>query len=205
MIYNRNNFSIASLCAEKERYYLHGIHFTPEHTEVTNGHYLVRVSAPFSGKDLETALNDLPKVEGYEPKENGEECFTFPATTCVEVERSIPKERVLTQLNHAWITKNTTKEEVEFVTYDMNTTKPIKAKKIEGRWPNSDMIMPKDEPEMTLGFNPDYMLKICNVFKKMKLKEIRLDLFGDKKAMRMTGKTEEGQEVVVLLMPMKLT
>ena len=69
-------------CAEKERYYLHGIHFTPEHTEVTNGHYLARVSTPFSGKTLKEALNDLPKVEGYEPKKDGEECFTFPASAC---------------------------------------------------------------------------------------------------------------------------
>lgn len=205
MIYNRNNFSIASLCPGDEgRYYINGIHFTPEHTEVTNGHYLARVSVPFTGKALKEALNDLPKVEHYEPKNNGKEEFTFPAKECIEVERTIPKERHLRQLNNAWITKNTTEEEAEFVTYDMNTTRPVKARKVEGRWPNTDMIMPKDTPEMTIGFNPEYMLKICQVFKKMKLNAIRLDLYGDKKAMRMVGKTEDGQEVIVLLMPMKI-
>jgi len=56
---------------------------------------------------------------------------------------------------------------------------------------------------MTLGFNPEYMLNICKVFKKMKLRQVRLDLYGDDKAMRMIGKTEEGQDVTVLLMPMK--
>jgi len=114
MIYNRNNFSIASLCPGDERYYINGIHFTPEHTEVTNGHYLARVSVPFSGRRLKEALNELPKVEHYEPKDNGKEEFTFPADACVEVERAIPKEKSLRQLNNAWITENTNKEEAEF-------------------------------------------------------------------------------------------
>ena len=202
MIYNRNNFSIASLCPGDERYYLNGIHFTPEHTEVTNGHYLARIAVPFSGKKLKEALNDLPKVEHYEPKNNGKEEFTFPAKECAEVERVIPKAKYLKASNNTWITENTTKEEAEFATYDMSTKKPIKARKIEGRWVNSDAIMPKEKPEMTLGFNPEYMLKICQVFKKMKLRQVRLDLYGEKKTMRMIGKTEDDQEVIVLLMPM---
>jgi len=205
MIYNRNNFSIASLCEGEQRYYLNGIHFTPKHSEVTNGYYLMRVSTPFSGKELEDALNDLPKVEGYEPKKengSGEECFTFPAEACVVVERSIPKEKWAKVLNNAWITENTTKEEAEFVTHNLTTTKPVKARKIEGKWANTDAVMPEDKPEMTLGFNPEYMQKICQVFKKMKLRQVRLDIYGEKKAMRMIGKTEEGQEVIVLLMPM---
>lgn len=204
MIYNRNNFSIASLCSGESKYYLNGIHFTPEHTEVTNGHYLARVSVPFSGKSLKEALNDLPKVEHYEPKKengNGEECFTFPVGASIEVEKSIPKERDLRALNNAWITENTNKEEAEFVTTDLTTTRPIKARKIEGKWVNSDAIMPKDKPEMTLGFNPEYMFKICRLFQKMKLRQVRLDIYGEKKAMRMIGKTEEDQEVIVLLMP----
>jgi len=203
MIYNRNNFSIGSLCDGEKRYYLHGVHFTPEHTEVTNGHYLARVTTPFSGKALKEALNDLPKVEHYEPKNNGREEFTFPAKECAEVERVIPKGGYSSVLNNAWITENTTEEEAEFVTYDLSATKPIKARKIEGQWVNSDTIMPKNKPEMTLGFNPEYMLNICKVFKKMKLKTIRLDLYGAKNAMRMIGRTEEGQDVTVLLMPME--
>ena len=152
-------------------------------------------------------MKDLPKVKHYEPKKviaNGEERFTFPVAACVEVERSIPKEKSCPILNNAWITENTTEEEVEFVTYDLTTTKPTKAKKVEGKWVNSDAVMPKDEPEITLGFDPEYMLKICRVFKKMKLRQIRLDIYGDKKAMRMIGKTDEGQEITVLLMPIQL-
>ena len=204
MIYNKNNFSIASLCpGEWGRYYLDGVHVTPGHTEVTNGHYLVRVSVPFKGKALKETLKDLPKVENHEPKNNGEERFVFPAKDAQAVANSIPNERNLKVLNNTWITENTTKEEAEFVTYDMSTTKPIKARKIEGKWANSDAILDNlGEPEMTLGFNAEYMLKICQVFKKMKLQAIRLDIYGEKKAMRMAGKTEEGQEVIVLLMPM---
>lgn len=207
MIYNKNNFSIVSLSPSKnESYYLEGVHVTPDHTEVTNGHYLARVTVPFTGDDLKAAIDDLPKVEGHEPKKpngNGLEAgFTFPAKAVIEVERSIPNSKHLKQLNNTWITENTTDEEVEFVSYDMETVKPIKARKLEGKWPNTDMVMPKDKPELTLGFNPEYMFKICQLFKKMKLKAVRLDLYGEKKAMRMLGRTEEGQEVTVVLMPM---
>lgn len=204
MLYNRNNFSIASLCPGDMAYYHNGVHVTPEHTEVTNGHYLARVTVPFRGKELKEALNNLPKVENHEPKKsNGDNEFTFPAKATVEVERSIPKETSLRQLNNAWITENTTEEEAEFVSYDMETVRPMKARKIEGRWPKSEAIFENlGKPEMTLGFSPEYMLKICQVFKKMKLRAIRLDIYGEKKAMRMMGRTEEGQEVTVLLMPM---
>jgi len=199
MIYNKNNFIIASLCPS-ERYYLDGVHVTPKYTEVTNGHYLMRVQAPVQVKE------DLPEIENHKIIKEDVKPFTFPAKASMQVANSIPtNQRTMEILKNAWITKNSNEEEVEFITTDLETKRPIKARKVDGKWANSQAVFDnvnKDKAVLKTGFNVDYMLKICQLFKKMGLKEVKLEMYGEKKAMRMTGKTENGQAVEVLLMPM---
>lgn len=201
MIYNKNNFIIASLCpGDYGRYYLDGVHVTPKYTEVTNGHYLMRVQAPVQAKE------DLPEIENHKIIKEDVKPFTFPAKASMQVANSIPtNQRTLKQLEHTWITENSNEEEVEFITTDLEVKTPIKANKLEGKWANTQAVFDNgDEKEVILstGFNVDYMLKICQLLKKMKLKGVKLEMYGEKEAMRLTGKTASEQEVKILLMPM---
>jgi len=95
MIFNKTNFRIYSLAEKEARYHLNGIHVTPDYTEVTNGHYLIRVDAPYKGKRKE-ALKDCPIVNKQAPVTR--ECeFVIPTEAAREIEKNIPKERGLTQ------------------------------------------------------------------------------------------------------------
>lgn len=196
MIYNKTNFRIHAL-TEKSRYYLDGLHVTPEYTEVTNGHYLIRVSTP------EGKVEDLPKANGHEPVKGNFE-FILPSVTAKEVEQSIPNVRTLPILNNSWIVEDT-EDEVTFITTDLNTTKPITTRKIEGKFPRTDAIFPKDDPSITIGFDPDYMMKICQQYKKAEIKQVTLSLYGLTKTMKLDGKNvEKDQTITTLLMPVKM-
>ena len=88
MIFNKTNFRIHSLAEKASGDYSTGIRVTPDFTEVTNGHYLVRVDAPFKGKRKE-ALRDLPICGDFKPVEK--ECrFVISADSAKEIERNTP-------------------------------------------------------------------------------------------------------------------
>ena len=87
---------------------------------------------------------------------------------------------------------------------NLETTTPVNAKRIEGKFPRTDMIWPDKEPVLELGFNPDYMMKLCQQFKKMDISYVHLKLHGSQSAMELTGESmETGQKVRALLMPMQ--
>jgi len=201
MIFNKTNFRIYSLAEKEARYYLNGIHVTPDYTEVTNGHYLIRVDAPYKGKRKE-ALKDCPIVNEQVPVEK--ECeFVIPADTAKEIEKNIPKERSLTQLNNAWVVEDT-EETATFITTDLNTTKPITFRKIDGKSLNTNAVIDNvsKKAPITIGFNAEYMMKICQQYKKADIKCVSLSLFGLKKAMKLEGtSTEHDQTITTVLMP----
>jgi len=184
MIFNKTNFRIHSLAEKEARYYLNGIHVTPDYTEVTNGHYLIRVDAPYKGKRKE-ALKDCPIVNEQSPIEK--ECeFVIPADTAKEIEKNIPKERSLTQLNNAWVVEDK-EETATFVTTDLETTKPVTFRKVDEKFPRTDAIIDdvSKKAPITIGFNAEYMMKICQQYKNVffhyfaaKFRGPRLDTFG---------------------------
>ena len=204
MIYNKTNFRIHSLAEKESRYYLNGLHVTPNYTEVTNGHYLIRVDAPFSGKRKEV-LKDLPTPNNYKPVTK-ESKFILPADTARELEKNIPNERSITILNNAWLVEDK-EDEATFITTDMQTTKPVTFRKVDQRFPNTDSILekiPKDAP-ITIGFNPDYMIKICQQYKKAGIQGVALSLYGTETAMKIQGKDVHNEQTITsLLMPMKV-
>lgn len=208
MLYNKHNFQIASLSPGDQRYYLDGIFVTPDYTEVTNGHYLVRVTRPEGLK-----VEDLPvipdhKVKRFTKKERDEkeDHFILPAAAAKEIEKAIPgKNGTMPILSNAWITNKTKGDQVEFITTDLETARPFLARKVEGKWPKTEAIWPTEDPGLTIGFNPDYMIKICQQFKKMDIRFVKLDLYGLTKSMQLSGKNlDKGQEIKAVLMPCKI-
>ena len=203
MIYNKANFRIHSL-AGKDRYGGESIHVTPDYTEVTNGHYLIRVDAPHNDIYRKKTLQDLPQPNGYKPVEK--ECeFVLPANTAKEIERNIPQARSLPELKYAWIVENT-EDTATFLTTDLQTHKPVVFRKLEGRYPSTERIMNtyEDNAPITIGFNPDYMMKICDQYKKAGITCVALSLYGLNQGMRLEGTDiENNQTITTILMPVK--
>jgi len=201
MIYNKNNFSIHALC-DKDRDYL-GVHVTPKFTEVTNGHYLLRVSTP------EIDMDDLPEAPNHPRiavQTNAEEeaCnFVIHKDSGKAIESMIPKHS-FPALNSAWIGANTNKEQVEFISTDLEITNSKIIRKLEAKYCDTDRIWPDKEIKASLGFDPDLMLKLCQQLKKMDIRHIQMSIRDENTAIELTGKNNEtGQDIRALLMSKK--
>ena len=85
-VINKFCLDLANLASD-DRYYLNGIHFTSDFTEVTNGHYLVRITNP------KIDPGDLPNGP------NGSKVYTeqietiIPAETAKQIQKNIPKSK----------------------------------------------------------------------------------------------------------------
>lgn len=204
-MYNKTNFRIASLAPGDQRYYLNGIHITEDFTEVTNGHYLMRVDSVKKGEH-----DDLPEREGLKPDKSEINC-TIGAKVSKEIEKAIPIYRKVSSLpilQHSWIVQNGVENgQVKFMTTDLEQDKVITADKIDGKFPSSDKVLAdakKEKVVAEISFNAEYMMKLCEQFKKAEIKKVRLTIHGETKAMELKGENiDEQQKIKALLMPMQ--
>lgn len=203
MIYNRNNLSIHALCEKNGRPTTDGIHFTEDYTEVTNGHYLMQVDLP------EVDLNDLPELPNHPTKKfpnsfhkkNGCD-FLIHKSGAQEVEKSIPTRCRIPTLAHAWLGAATGKENVEFITTDLEISSSKIIRKVDERYFATEKIFPDEEKVESLLFDPSYMLQLCQQFKKMGITSVKMETRGPKTAITLSGACmDTGQKVRALLMP----
>jgi len=58
---------------------------------------------------------------------------------------------------------------------------------------------------LELGFNPDFMIKLCQQFKKNNVKIVKLSLNGSTSPMQLDGRNSDtDQKIMALLMPCKI-
>lgn len=199
MIYNKSNFQIVSLAPGKDRYHISGIHITKDYTEVTNGHYVVRVSTPVNKKEM---AKEFSRLGNKKPTELKEGCFIKSGFAKV-VGDAIHKNLDAPILGNAVIVESKG-DEVEFAVTDLEVTRFLKGRKGDGKYPDIDAIIPKEEGKLVISVNPDYLIKILQQYKKMNINRVRLDLYSDTQPIKITGITpERDQECLSILMPMK--
>lgn len=199
-VLNKFSLDLVILAEKENRYYLNGLHVTSEFTEVTNGHYVMRIS------NVKVDPNDYPVGP------NGETLYTKPIDIIVPTEvvkrlqKNIPTKVHIPILQNA-IPGGNTKEDmssVEFVMFDLTVWSPIIFKPENAKYPNTDAVMPEKQAELEIGFNPDYMIKICQQFKKNGVGCVKLSLYGAESAMQLEGKNmDTNQEIKAVLMPKK--
>lgn len=201
MIFNKINFRIHSLATKGSGDYSNGIRITPYFTEVTNGHYLVRVNTPFKSQ-WKKILKDLP-LSDHKPIEK--ECeFIVHANAAKEIEKNIPNSKTHPISNHAWIVADE-KEKATFFTTDLQTEKPVTFRKSDVQYPDTDAIIEerKGKAPIVIGLNPDYMMQICQQYKKADIRCVSLSLYDLHKAMKIMGTSVESQQTITtILMPM---
>ena len=200
-VFNKNNFMIHLLAPKDTAYYQHNIRITNDFTEVTNGYYLLRVSSKEEKKE------NLPETDNLKPSKRKIDTI-ISANSAKEIEKAIPKKHWNPILNNVWVGQNTNKETIEFISTDLDTWKPVIARKcIEVKYPNTDKIMTdklKDKPSAEICFSPTYMEQICQQFRKAEIGMIKLSFYGANKAMKLEGtKIESNQKITVILMPIR--
>lgn len=199
-MYNKTNLRIASLIPGEGRYGYQGIHITDDYTEVTNGHYLMRVDSVRKDEH-----DELPEREGLKPSKDKVDCI-IDATVSKEIERAIPVVRHMPILQHTWVIQGGKESnQVKFGTTDLEHDKILIANKIEEKYANTDKVFKDAKKEKVItkiSFNAEYMEKLCQQFKKAEIKMVTLTIHGDKKVMELKGENiEEQQKITALLMP----
>lgn len=200
MLYNKNNFQIADLAPKDARYYQNGVHITKNYTEVTNGHYAVRVSTP---KDKEKIVEEFPLLEGKKPVELKEGGCVISSTFAKAVGDAIPKNQDLPVLENT-VTVESGDDDVEFAVTDLEVTRFLRGKKLFGKFPNIDAAIPKEDGKFIISVNADYLIKILQQYKKMKIETVQLDFYGEDLAIKLSGTDKDkDQDCSAVLMPVK--
>lgn len=210
-IYNKNNFLIGTL-ASKERFgQASGVHVTEKLTEVTNGHYLVRISVP---KDCDATV-DLPQNRAHKPRKQKRVNVIVSPETSAAVVKSIPGAMGFPPNgcgSFVWLGRNTDEKSTEFLTGDhTGSTKAVMAENVEGKFPDSQSVIKnyglKRKGRMVLGFNAEYMKKLCDFLCKAKVRGVKMSLYGPDKPIKLENadKPTAGEnDIVIIFMPMKL-
>jgi len=200
LIYNKNNFQIADLAPNENRYYQNGIHVTNKYTEVTNGHYAVRVSTP---KNAEKMVEDFPMLDNKKPVELEEDGCIISSKFAKAVGDAIPKNPNLPILENAVLVESA-EDMVEFAVTDLDVTRFLRGRKIDRRFPDTNSVIPKGDGKFIISANPDYLIKILQQYKKMQIKTVRFDFYAENEPIKITGtNADKEQECLVVLMPTK--
>ena len=158
---NKINLNVAKCAStEKNRYNLNGIHFTKDFCEATNGHILARITYPtqfpleeIPNQLIKTGLKDDLKdfiipLDGVKniPIVKGKVSMPILAETYIDVEQS---------------NNNGT---VKFQTTNLETTPTAEIRKIDGQYPDTSQVWPKDEDAVfEICLNAEYVKRICEI------------------------------------------
>jgi len=197
-VLNKFSLDLILLADNKSYHYLDGLHVTSEFTEVTNGHYAMRIS------------NAKIHSDDYPLGPNGEKIYTKPIDILIstdvvkKLQKGIPTKMSIPILQNA-VPGSNTKDDgstVEFIMFDLVAWSPVIFRPADQKYPDIDKVIPEGQPEMEIGFDPDYMIKICQQFKKNDVRTVKLSLYGAEKSMKMEGRNSDtDQDLLVILMP----
>lgn len=216
--YNKNNFILAKL--DTDRYH-DSIHVTPDFTEITNGHYLVRCNS----LKLDSENYPIPGIrEHFRPDQvttlekngDGKTAYLISKDQALELQKNIRK--------------NDDFENQIMIACQNGKYPDIVRKNSRGKqaaetfgetYPDSEAIMEaqeKREYDMTFHVNPEYLEKLARVFREAGCRNVKIS--ADSKDMSApvkfegTAKTEykwgdihledQDQSIVALLMKMKV-
>ena len=200
-VYNKHNFEIAKLCTKESRYHVCDVvHLTESFTEVTNGHYLVRVeSAKENPEDLPSRSPDDKPIAADKIE------VLIPMDTATAIEKALPRNPSISVLKNAWLTGRSNEKATDIMTTDLESDRHFTIPKNGNRYASTEKIWPEEKNKViSIGFNPDYMKRLCDIFTKQKLGVVTLSLYGKDAVMLLEGKnTDTGQKTTMLLMPKK--
>lgn len=209
MIYNKKNFLIASLApGDKERENL-GVHVTHKWTEVTNGHYAVRVAVPPNGE----GKLEIPKNRNHGPIRRKRINVSISKSAAEAVLKGIPgsgSDYASSYLDMTWVGRRSNEKETEFISAEHGITKSATVENLETKFPDVDNMIKlyglKRKAKMVIGFSPEYLKKICDYFIRAKVPQVKMSIYSPDKPVKIEdphdgGKNKDRQAIQVILMP----
>jgi len=201
MLVNRTVVAVTTFAEsvpDRHRYGLTNICVDREKTVATNGHYLVAVSHSNQSDDAwpaEPAVDHMTFTNG--------ERVLITRDAAIAAAKGLPKQKknYLPILQHAALAKDGSLHTTDLENSQIFTGKP------EGGFPNWQAVVPTEKPVAVIGFDARYVAEIAKFVAKYgneQLPTIKLTIYGADRAARFDATSEDGQEIMALLMPIRL-
>ena len=150
---------------------------------------------------------DYP-CKGYCPAQPDEklEPVIVPLDAVKEWAKSIPKAKTMAVLEHVAINVHATNANgtIEAFTTDLENVRQHNARKIDGKFPNYQNVIPSGNPVAYTHVNAEYLMQLGKAFKDAGMPVISIQLNGPLSPMKFTGENlDTGQKATAVLMPVK--
>ena len=203
MIFNKLNFFISRLAPKSGSGPYYGVHVTEKCTEVTNGHYAVRVACVPEAK-----RDELPVVSSAKPIKGRKFSAMISTESAGQLEK-LPATKVpygVPVATWVWLGRGSNEKETQFITTDLESTRATTVRNMDGKFPDMDKVI-KDyglnrKPRASIGLNAKYLRDMCNLLIQGGETEVWLRWFSANKPVMMKSK-KEGQAITIILMGIK--
>lgn len=192
--------------SDGSRYVLNSVHYYREKSvlEATDGRVLIRV--PMSS---EQEPGEFPARAAHDTAPM--DCI-IPLAPFKKAIANIPNGGTLPALKQARLDaapvkfKGADRVECVITSTDLETEQAVRALTIEGAYPNTDKVIPTEEPKFSVTLAPEILLRLATYAQKHgreDYKGIRFDFTDEMAPVRFKFRLEAGTEASGVLMPMR--
>lgn len=202
MFYNKNNLLVHKIASKDEtRPVLTGVKFEPHQTVATDGYKLMMVEAPADNPegDVGVELGLTNFNDSYNPN--------IGRSDVERALKTIPKVKGLPWLSGVFLNENETEGRAELSVSDGSGLTKNTARPIEGDYPDYMSILPKGEPKARVALNVKILKQVVDTLCQMDIGDaniIRLEIREPLEPVSITAKTEQGQNVQTVIMPVRV-
>jgi hypothetical protein len=197
MLLTKSELALAALASkDASRYTLQAIAVDKQETVVTNGHYLLAV------EHTAQPDSDFPAVDGAVPASPNGKPILLTAESATAALKALPKKTPIPTLDNALLAENG-----KLVTTDLTNTQTF-AGHVEGTFPNWQMVVNQDKkPKAQVVLSAQYLKLIAAYLEKHGKGEdstpVRITVYDDSTAVRFDCRTEDGRNILAVLMPIR--
>ena len=197
---NKHNLKVAEFVSnEKSRYTLDAILVTDKATVATNGHYLVWVSVPTQHKAKDFPVIDhAPQVTDEHPP------FLLGREDAARILKALPRKQSIPILECAGVVVKGTQPIVEVT--DLDCPQVFRPRPPEGKFPEWENVMPKEEPVAQFAVNAAYLAKLAKFAAEVNSDDtVVISFWGADKPIRLECADRDSEQgMTALLMPVVL-
>jgi len=198
---NKINLNVAKCAStEKSRYHLNGIHFTKGFCEATNGNILARITYPY-----QFPLEEIPEQIKTGSKDDLKE-FIIPLDGVKDIPIVKGKVRLpILAETYIDVEQANNNGTVKFQTTNLETTPTAEIRKIDGEFPDTSAVWPKDENAVfEICLDPALLKKICETGDiGIRSTIMTFTFYGNMAPVKVRSRNSETeQEFTGLIMPM---
>jgi DNA polymerase III sliding clamp (beta) subunit (PCNA family) len=199
---NKNNLLVGAMANKDGSHYnLNSIHLTKKFTEATDGHMLCRIDLPeqFEPEDVPIMVK-TDKADFFD-----DAILSLDGLKNVKFTKSqLP---IVDGQVYIDVESSNKNGKVKMATTDLDNVFETNARKIDGNYPDINLVLPKTPAKFRIGVSAKLLREMADLIVKGKKGTDALTVLefrSEVDPIMFLSKTNEGQKITGLIMPMRL-